>query len=436
MKTQVQLITGILFAVMLFAMPVQAINWAGSGGNNLWSTPGNWADDNVPDNNTESAAFVGAANVAINVDTNFTIQYYADGYGGAGFTNTLYGAGDLTIDRGLNYYPCILNATGPDGGTLRLNCDLIITNSAGGATLVRNDNSSGNVTVFDSYCDLTINTTLQTSQGAGGSILFNNTFSSSLANLVIGSDNVVFGADHSSSSFGRDIVFNANSKLAVDGGTVLAAFRKFQVNGTDSELELNSENALNGPNVIVSGSSDFLIDINAAQDDIGYLKFYDGIVTLDLDAAVTNVVAFDDSSAQTWGTGGVVISNFMPNIIRFGTDANGLTSSQLASFSAYDVNGIEVSDLAIDSSGYLTGTVTPPAASPIGDIDLELINGGDDVTITWSSTGGDSYSVSNTADLVDGPWALVAAGLAGTGSSMVVTDAVDQVQSFYRVYAQ
>lgn len=436
MKNQVRWITGMLSMTVLSAAPVQAINWDGGGSDNKWSTAANWVDDNIPDNNTEAAAFVGGANVAIHVDTNFTIQSYTDGFGGEGFTNTLYGSGVLTIDRNLNGWPAVLNATGNGGGTLRLNSGIIISNSAGGATLVRNDNSSGNVTVFDTFSTLTINTTLQTADGAGGSILFNGVFSSSLANLVISSANVVFGEGHNSSSFGRDIVFYANSKLTIDGGTVLGAFRKFQINSGGSELELNAENALNGPNLVISGSSDFLVDINAGQDDIGFLKLDDGTITLDLDEAVSNTVSFSDSSAQAWGSGALVISNFMPGVIRFGTDAGGLSAGQFSAVSAYDSNGSAVADLAIDSSGFLTGTVSGPAPSPIGDIAIDLINAGSDVAITWSSTAGDLYSVSNRTDLVSGSWALVSGGLTGTGGSMTVTDAVDQVQSFYRVYAQ
>lgn len=343
----------ILFTVaLLSAVSSQAVNWAGSGGNNLWSTPANWVGSNVPDNNTESAAFVGGANVAINVDVDTTVNYYADGFGGEGFTNTLYGAGNLTIDRNQNGVPSILNATGNGGGTLRLNGKITIDNSAGGSTLVRNDNSSGNLTLFDTASTLTLNTTLQTANGAGGNIRFNGTLASSSANLIIASDNVSFGAGHDSSSFGRDIVFYANSKLSIDGGTVLAPFRKFQINGTDSELELNAENALNGPNVIVAGSSDFLIDINADQNDIGTLKFYDGIVTLDLDEAVAHV-AFGDSSGQAWGTGGVVISNFTAGVVSFGTDALGLTAPQLSAITAYDDEGSLVDDLTLASNGSL-----------------------------------------------------------------------------------
>ncbi len=339
-------------AVLLSTASAQAINWTGGGGNNLWSTAANWADGNMPDNNTESAAFVGAANVAINVDTNVTVQYYADGYGGAGYIHTIYGTGNLTIDRNQNGYLGVWNATGNAGGTLRLNGKITIDNSAGGATLVRNDNSSGNVTLFDTASTLTLNTSLQTADGAGGTIQFNGTLAASSANLIIGSDNVSFGEGHDSSSFGRDIVFYENAKLSIDGGTVLAANRKFQVNNSGSELELNAVNAINGANVVIAGSSDFLIDANANQNNIGVLRFDNGPVTLDLAAGVSEF-AFADSSGQTWGSGTFVISNFTAGVVSFGTDAGGLTSGQLAVITAYDDQGVLVEGLVLDTSGSL-----------------------------------------------------------------------------------
>jgi hypothetical protein len=358
-------IAGIVVMTML-AISAQAINWDNGAPDNKWSSAGNWAGDNIPDSNTASAAFVGAANVAINVDQDFTIQSYTDGFGGEGFTNTLYGAGTLTIDRNANNQGGIISATGNAGGVLRLNGKVAIDNSVGGATLVLNNNSSGNTTLFDTGSTLTLNTVLQTANGAGGSIRFNGTLGFSSANLVIGSDNVSFGAGHNSSGFGRDIVFNAGAKLAVDGGTALNSGRKIQVNGS-GELELNGANAINGANLVVDGANNLLIDVNSNQDDMGFLKFDTGTVTLDLAAGVAGI-AFDDSSAQTWGAGALVISNFNSGVISFGTDANGLTVDQLATITAYDSEGALVEGLVLDGAGYMI-----PEPATIGLISLASV---------------------------------------------------------------
>ncbi len=341
-------IAGIALSIML-AASAQAINWDNGAPDNKWSSAGNWAGDNTPDNNTETAAFVGAANVAIDVDQDFTIQSYTDGFGGAGFTHTLYGVGSLTIDRNQNNSAGIINATGNAGGTLRLNGKVAIDNSAGGSTYVQNNNSAGNTTLFDTGSTLTLATVLQTAQGAGGSIQFNGTLGSSSANLVIGSDNVSFGEGHDSRFFGKDIVFNAGAKLAIDGGTVLNSGRKIQVNGS-GELELNFVNAINDVNLVVAGANNLLIDANSSQDDMGFLTFDAGTVTLDLAAGVSGI-AFDDSSAQTWGAGALVISNFTAGVVSFGTDANGLLAEQLGKVQAYDASGTLVDGLSLNGSG-------------------------------------------------------------------------------------
>lgn len=354
---RVKNIAGIAVVSML-AVSAQAINWDNGAPDNKWSSAGNWVGDNVPDNNSETAAFVGAANVAIDVDQNFTIKDYTDGFGGAGFTHTLYGAGTLTVDvNSAGNSDGIKNSTGNAGGTLRFNGKVAINNSGGGRTYVRNNNSSGNTTLFDTGSSLTLNTILQTVTSAGGSIQFNGALASSSANLVIGSDNVSFGAGHDSSGFGRDVVFNAGAKLAIDGGTVLNAGRKFQVNGSGA-LELNGANAINGASVVVGGANNLLIDANSNQDDMGFLQFDSGTVTLDLANGVTGL-AFDDSSTRTWGTGALVISNFTAGVVSFGTDAAGLLSGQVDKIQAYDAGGALVDGLSLNA----TGSVIPEPAT-------------------------------------------------------------------------
>lgn len=341
------------------------INWDNGGAGNAWSTPENWAGDNVPDTNGEAAAFVGAANVAIDVDQDFTINNYTDSFGGEGFTHTLYGAGTLTIDRSSsNTQLGVNNATGNAGGTLRLNGRIAINNSGGGTTTIQNSNSTGNILLFDTGSNLTINTLLQTVQGVGGSIQMNGTFASSGANLQINSTNVSFGAGHNSTAFGRDIVMLANSKLAVDGGTVLNTGRKFQVNGTNTELELNGADAINDANIVVSGSNGFLLDVNADQTDMGLLVSV-GTMTIDLDPSVT-LLAFNDSSAQVWLDGTIAITGFQEGVIRFGTDANGLNAAQLSA--------IDGGAYTLDSSGFLTAVPEPSTFALLaGGVALGLI---------------------------------------------------------------
>lgn len=226
-----------------------------------------------------------------------------------------------------------------------------IANSQGGVTSIRNANSSSNIFLFDTASTLVINTPLQTVNGSGGSIQMNGTLGNSSADLQINSNNVSFGTGHDSTGFGRDIVLFNNSKVAVDGGTVLNTGRKFQVNGTNAEIELNGADTINDTNINVGGSNSFLLDVNADQADMGILAGIGGGLTIDLDPTVT-LLAFDDSSAQNWTGGTVTIAGFEDGVIRFGTDATGLTATQLGL--------IDGGAYSLDSDGFLV-TVPEPS---------------------------------------------------------------------------
>ena len=91
---------------------------------------------------------------------------------------------------------------------------------------------------------------------------------------------------------------------------------------------------------------------------MGWLQVGNNPVTID---TVGGTLAFDDSSGRTWGTGAVVIENFAPGAVSFGTDASGLTAGQLSQITAYDSGGGLVSGLSLDSSGSLI-----PEPSTIG----------------------------------------------------------------------
>lgn len=329
-------------------------NWV-IGADNRWSTPGNWSTGNVPDTNAESAANTLASAVTIDVDQNFTISNFLDGFSGEGTATVLNGLGVLTIDRNATTTAVgIDNATGGAGGSLIFRGNVTIGNSQSGLTTIRNSNSGGNSLIFDTTSVLTLNTLLQTVQSAGGTIQMNGTLASSGANLQVNSNNLSFGAGHDSSNFGRDIVFLANSKLAVNGGTVLNAAQKFQVNGTGAVLELNAANAINGANVVVGGSNNFLLDVNANQLNMGSINVATGILTIDIANGVT-ALHFANSSGITWGTGTVQIVGFQEGVIRFGVDDSGLTSTQLLA-----ING---GIFSLDASGYLTAFQAIPEPS-------------------------------------------------------------------------
>lgn len=350
-----------------------------------WSDTTKWTGSDVPDSNGEYA-FFGWPSSTVNVDANFTINHVSDGFqGGGGAGHTVSGPGTLTIDVNSAGATAGFKAlTGNDGAPLLFDGGVTIANSGSGNTTFQFGNAVNTIT-FGANSTLTLDTILQTLSGggaaAGSTIEFNGTLGASSANLVIGSDNVSFGDGHDSSGFGKDIVFFNGAKLAVNGGTVLNSGRKIQGNGS-GELELNGENAINDMNINIGGANDLLIDANAGQDDMGFLQFGTGTMTIDVEGA--SLLAFDDCSANTWG-GAVVISNFSSGVVSFGTTSNGITSAQFAAITAYDRAGVLVTDLAMDENGFLTGTVTASQKY--------IFNNDSVLDSSWSNTGNWSTAV-------------------------------------------
>ena len=409
----------------LFAQvsPAQFVDWKGGTGTNLWSNADNWNPAGSPNTNGVDARFNINSDVQINVDGSFVVRSYRTGFAANGSNpaneHLLFG-GTLTIDpNSASEVLGIGNLTNNDR-KLRINCDIIIDNTLAGETLVSNGNGAANILEFDSNCDLTLLTKLRTNTNVG-SIIFNCNFSPSAENLFINSNNVSFGPDHSSVNFGRDIVLFSNSKLAVDGGIVLTDFRKFQINGSGAELELNAADAVNNANIIIGGTNSLELDVNADQGTMGLINVNDGTLTIDIDPAVTNLV-FKDSSSQAWGSGSITITGFKENTIRFGTDDTGLTAGQLAA--------IDGGAYSLTSSGFLTaGTPLLPSLK----IALDPFP-----TITFLSNPGQTYQLQKSGDGALGAWAdVVGQSVVGDGTEKTLSDPAGgppgETRAFYRV---
>ncbi len=136
---------------------------------------------------------------------------------------------------------------------------------------------------------------------------------------------------------------------------------------------LSGTNAYTGATTITAGTlalgaTDVLEDSNAVSIGDATLAigagFTDTVDTLDITGAATvhlgdatSALAFADSSGMAWAGSLNITGTFVSGAsLKFGSDANGLTPTQIAS-----ISGPGLSDIAIDVNGYLTATVAVSA---------------------------------------------------------------------------
>jgi len=340
-------VSALIFSTSLHAQTTRVFTNAGTGDN--WSESTNWTGGTIADTNAEAAQL----NASPTLDSSQTVARVQNFFA-SNSDLTISGPGVLTVDpNAINAQGIRNTAGGGNNGGLVFNSDVIINDSAATGTsytsvfFASTGGSSRHVTFQG---NLTLQSRLRTEDGTGGTVNFNGILASSAADLQINSSSTTFGLGHDSSSFGRDVVMFANSMLSVDGGTVLNSGRKFQING-NAEIELNGADAINNANFVIGGGNSLTLDANSNQANFGIINLNTGSsLTLDLDAAVTNF-AFADSSAQNWLTGTVSISGFQEGVIKFGSDASGLTTSQL--------DAIDGGAYSLTSSGFLTAIPEP-----------------------------------------------------------------------------
>lgn len=298
-----------LIPVCLSALATQlsALTFNNAGGDNYWGNGANWVGGSFPDGVDTSASLQKSginanqklilANSA-GVDQSFTVGALTIGSGGGG------GASSHSYE--------VNNVSGGTGS-------LIFQTTSGSATL--------------NYQNLFANPTMEINTG---------------------------------------VILNSNLNINVKDTT-----GTFQINGDVSgangislvgvgTLRLNGANTYSGATTLTSGTlllgaADRIADTSAIVFNGGTLStngFSDAMGTLQLSAdsaidlgAGDSDLSFLDSSAIGWSASTVLnISNFAEGVdsIRFGTDASGLTSTQLSQIL---LNG---NSAYIDGSGYLT----------------------------------------------------------------------------------
>lgn len=351
------ILTAFILCHALYAAAGTAIFNDTAPGDHSWSTPGNWSGSLLPasgdDVQLNATAFV--------LDTPATVHSIYSSFGtvGSGPSTSSNGYA-LTVDiNSASAANGIYNAYNTDDNPSRLEFDGNITiNNSGGVSSdtrigVKNDRDNATL-AFGSNSVLTLNTRVQT-LGSFGTIELNGTILGG-EGLRIASDNVVIGAGHDSSSWNNGFVYvSTGAKMVVNGGTVLSAARKFQVNNDSCELEMNAANAVKGF-FSIANSRSLLLDINADQNALGRVIMGTGCtLTVDLAAGVSDVTFA--KSTDDWQDSTLVINNFSSGVVSFGSDSTGLLAANLDNISATGTNGAPVSSIGIDASGALTGIV-------------------------------------------------------------------------------
>lgn len=345
----------VLSLAAVAAVHAQNNVFTNSGVGNDWSTVDNW--------NAEGIAGVGDTvqlnATTMNVDANYTVATFQNSFGTADSVVSSSGGGVLTIDPLGNNNVAITNVTGNAGSNLQFTGNVTIDNTATNTaiSLITFGNSTSNVITFATGSTLNITSPIEIVSSSGRTVNFNGTLtggnpveSLGTAGIRIAANTtgVTFGATADNTGFDGDIVFFANSSV-VSESTVAGGFvntgHKIQINGSGTSLTLNGAGGMQG-NVVIGAGNSFGLIANANQESMGFLNLGNGSsFGLTIGSAVTEL-AFSDSSAFDWETGTVSITGFKENTIRFGTDENGLTATQLSQ--------IDGGIYSLTSGGYLT----------------------------------------------------------------------------------
>jgi len=324
-----------------------------------WSNPANWTPAGVPDV-SNNVRLVGT--IESDLDLNLTLSRVQTvfGTGNGGGTETIIGgAGVLTIDTQVqaNVNKGVNNLSG-NGVNLIFKGSVIINNTAGGFgnTLMAFGNTATNQITFDDGSTLTINTPLEVRSlaGGGGTYNFNGAITGAGVLRFAANGDVVFGATSDNSARTGDFVYvGANAVVTVntaDNNVFVPSGQKLQSNADNGSVIVNGANVYNG-SFGVDASRTFTFDVNANQNSMENITFTgsaSGTLNIDVDNSVTELF-FADNSGNDWGSGSVNITGFQDGVLRFGTDANGLTAAQLSQITA---NG-SADPLALDSNGFL-----------------------------------------------------------------------------------
>lgn len=177
--------------------------------------------------------------------------------------------------------------------------------------------------------------------------------------------NATISANEIYMNTGTNVIISTNASHVVTDDLLVSSGQ----NGINN-LTINTADCIEST-LKVANLNTLNLNVNANLSNMGPLnmKSTSCVLNLTIDNAVT-AINFDESDNLTFDAGAVVnITGFKENVLRFGTDTNGLTTTQLSQFVA-DGAGLGKS-LELDAQGYLIVAATA-SNSHTENIDVRL----------------------------------------------------------------
>ena len=292
---------------------------------------------------------------------------------------------DLTgVAAGTYYYICTYHKNMVGKITVSPQKSLTITGNGNVGQPVQ---ANGDDSSVDFQLPVIINTTDTqgksfATNGARAKIFFNSSLTNTTATLSFSNPNTKANtAHHINGKFISNKWLNVNANTNVTFGensdftehdsalrfignagngklTVSSAKNKFKTSGTKiivntgGNMTINSEDILKST-IQIDSDKTLNLTINSNQSNAGLITMTDSAkINLSIDPSVTSI-AFADNSSSSWGNGKIIITGFKDDVISFGNNASGLTTSQLSKLD------IGETALEIDASGKIKSEAPP-----------------------------------------------------------------------------
>ena len=324
-----------------------------------------------------------------------------------------------------------------------INCKVIIGST--GSNAVNNiflNNSTGHILEFGA------NSILDLSPLNGGDVLFHSAATGNAGTFnfkgsVIGNKALLFTGGSIVNNFlpGATVGSGVTLRFYNSGGTVNVNMNDNELlysgliwASNDGTLNVNATNSL-ATNLTVSGGKTLTLNVNKSLSGMKSISLGVPGDIIAMTMATNKTISFD-AQTNTWGSGKLQITGFVPGTIRFGTDNTGLSTSQLAQITliggsdagrpvTLDANGylvintttwdgftwsnsaptsgaeaIIAGPYSTTTNGAITANKLTVSASPLGSL---TINSGTNVTVTnqvINNAGANGIVVENNANLI------------------------------------